>query len=164
MNWLRFDKDTIFEGKDAHGNRYLNQFLNDYERVFNITDFNAGCKKCLDEYYNKLITHLQMGNTTEPKVYQLKAKYNGIPLKFGSSILVNNLNITKEYAEELIKNHPRGIDLFDAFPERSPEDFFKNLKRADLDKIATDLGLDPKDYPNSALIKEAITEAKATSE
>ena len=117
MNWLSLDKDTIFKGKDADGNRYLNQFLRDYERTFNITDFNAGCEKCLNDYYIKLITHLEMGNTTESKEYQLKPKYNGIPLRFGSPILVTNANITKKYAEILIKNHPRGRDLFHVLPE-----------------------------------------------
>ena len=119
MNWLEFDKDTIFEGKDVNGNRYLNQFLNDYERVFNITDFNVGCKKCLNDYYIKLITHLQMGNTIEPKEYQLKPKYDGIPLSFGSPITVTNANITKKYAEKLLKNHPRGKDLFDVLPKEA---------------------------------------------
>jgi len=117
MNWLGLDKETIFKDNDADGNRYLNQFLRDYERIFNITDFNAGCEKCLNDYYIKLITHLEMGNTTEPKEYQLKPKYNGIPLKFGSSVMVTNTNITKEYAKFLIKNHPRGEGLFNVLPK-----------------------------------------------
>ena len=98
MNWLGLDKETIFKDNDADGNRYLNQFLRDYERIFNITD-------------------LEMGNTTEPKEYQLKPKYNGIPLKFGSSVMVTNTNITKEYAKFLIKNHPRGEGLFNVLPK-----------------------------------------------
>ena len=163
MDWLSVDKDTVFNGSDAHGNRYLNQFLADYERIFDLKDLNAGCKNCLNNYYSNLIKHLNMGNTTESKAYQLKEKYNGIPLKFGSPVLVNNGNITKEYAEELIKNHPRGIDLFDVLPDREPQDDFKGLKRADLDEIAIGLGLNPEVYSNATLIKEAITEAKAAN-
>ena len=48
--------------------------------------------------------------------YRLKEKYNGIPLNFGSPILVNNSNLTDEYALELLKNHTAEA-IFDKFPK-----------------------------------------------
>ena len=117
MDWLNIEKVVIFNGKDENGNRYLSQFLRDYKEVFNPDYVNAGCEKCLNDYYTKFIKYLNMGNDKEEKKYVLKAKYNGIPLKFGSPVLVTNSNITKQYAETLAKNHPRGKDLFDVYPE-----------------------------------------------
>ena len=160
IDWLKIDKVSIFKGKDENGNRYLSQFLADYKRIFNPDTINAGCDRCLEDYYNNFIKYITMGNSTEKKPYVLKKMYNGIPLEFGSSILVTNTNITKEYAEKLIKNHPRGVDLFDVIAkgagDSNTEDPLKRLKRDELDKIATDLGLVPEEYSNMDLIKEAI--------
>lgn len=105
-----------------------------------------------------------MGKTTNDSGYILKAKYDGIPLGFGSPVLVTNANITKEYAEKLIKEHKRGADLFDKIPEETEEtnqDPLKGLGRKELDVIATDLGLVPGDYSNKGEIKQAIEDKKA---
>lgn len=48
--------------------------------------------------------------------YKLKLKYENIPLKFGSSILVNNSNITEEYAKALLAR-PNGERFFAQMPE-----------------------------------------------
>lgn len=48
--------------------------------------------------------------------YKLKPKYENIPLKFGSSILVNNSNITEEYAKALLAR-PNGERFFSQLPE-----------------------------------------------
>ncbi len=37
--------------------------------------------------------------------YRLHAKYENIPLDFGSPILVNNANITPEYAQKLLQKN-----------------------------------------------------------
>jgi hypothetical protein len=157
IDWLKIDKVTIFKGKDENGNRYLNQFLSDYKKIFNAKEINAGCERCLEDYYFKLIKHLQMGKSTNDSGYILKAKYDGIPLGFGSPILVTNANITKKYAEKLIKEHKRGVDLFDKIPAKTDLD---GLNRAQLDSIATDLGLVPGDYSNKVEIKQAIKDKK----
>lgn len=47
--------------------------------------------------------------------YRLKEKYNGIPLNFGSAILVNNSNLTDEYAFELLKRFDKET-IFEKFP------------------------------------------------
>ena len=52
--------------------------------------------------------------------YKLHAKYENIPLEFGSPVLVNNANITEEYARKLLQ-HEGGERYFEAVPERSEE-------------------------------------------
>lgn len=54
-----------------------------------------------------------MENTSE---YRLKEKYNGLSLKFGSSVMVHNGNITNEYAKELLKRFSAET-IFDKFPK-----------------------------------------------
>ena len=50
--------------------------------------------------------------------YKLKPMYEGIPLEFGSQIHVTSKSITKKQAELLIKNHPRGEELFAEIPQK----------------------------------------------
>lgn len=47
--------------------------------------------------------------------YRLHTKYENIPLEFGSPILVNNNNITDEYAEKLL-THKNGKRYFEQMP------------------------------------------------
>lgn len=47
--------------------------------------------------------------------YRLKPKYENIPLEFGSAILVNNNNITNEYAKKLLAR-PNGERFFAHIP------------------------------------------------
>lgn len=53
-----------------------------------------------------------MQNTSQ---YRLKEKYNGIPLGFGSAVLVNNSNLTDDYALELLQRF-EAETIFDKFP------------------------------------------------
>lgn len=102
--------------------------------------------------------------------YVLKAKYNGIPLSFGSPILVTNANLTDEIAQNLLKNHKRGALLFDKIPEGATskpagsEDALKALKkesREDLNAKATELGIEnPEELPNKEAVAKAILETK----
>ena len=55
-----------------------------------------------------------MENTTQ---YRLHAKYENIPLEFGSPILVNNTNITDEYAKKLLL-HKNGERYFSQIPQQ----------------------------------------------
>lgn len=168
MNWLVVDKVSIFTGKDENGNRYLNQFLKEYQETFNPDMINAGCQRCLEDYYLKFTKYLQ--SMSQPKTlsaYKLKEKYNGIPLEFGSQIQVSNSNMTDAYAEQLLKSHPKGADLFETLPEVSEESSNKasneaadllSLTRKQLNAKAADLGLDPKSYSNKQEVANAITE------
>lgn len=113
-DWRLLDKVAIFTGKDKNGNRYLTSFLKDYKRIFHPLDINAGCERCLNDYYNKILNYLTMAPKENKNTdFILKIKYNGIPLKFGSRILVTNANLTDEIGSFLLANHPRGEKLFD---------------------------------------------------
>lgn len=155
-DWLNIDKETIFTGKDENGNRYLSQFLRDYSQAFPGTDPNAGCRKCLEDYYTKLIQHISiMRRVKNTSGYVLKAKFEGIPLKFGSPILVNNANITEAYAKELLKRK-NGRDLFLETPEVPKGQGLSRLSREELDARAIDLGLNPEDYATRDDVIDAI--------
>lgn len=162
MDWRKLDKAAIFTGKDENGNRYLSQFLKDYQDTFHPDMINAGCSKCLEDYYLTFTKYLSTMSKKESTGYKLKEKYNGIPLEFGSPVQVSNANLTDELAEKLIKKHPAGKDLFEVIPEgKEPEEKsrleeLKEMKRAELDALAESLELNPKDYANKDLISEAI--------
>jgi len=143
MDWRAINKVTIFNEKDKNGNRYLSQFLSDYKKTFNPDIINAGCQRCLEDYYTKFINHLNMSKKDKKTAYKLKEKYNGIPLSFGSPILVTNANITDAYGDKLIKTHKRGADLFEEVPGQKD---LESLKRADLNQIAKTLGLDESEF------------------
>ena len=157
-DWTKIGKDAILKGKDENGNRYLSQFLKDYQELTGAKNLNAGCGKCLNDYYKK---YLKMKNQKKSG-YVLKSKYDGIPLNFGSRTFVSNRNMTDKLAKELIKNHPKGKGLFDKVPESGDvkETDLNSLKRGELDVIATDLELKPGDYSNKADLIEAIESAQ----
>lgn len=168
MDWLKLDKVTIFEGRDENGNRYLSRFLSDFKKEFNPDTINAGCQRCLEDYYLKFTKHLsKMGNKKSQSDFILKAKYNGIPLEFGSQTFVNNSNIDAEKALKLLKGHKKGKELFEKLPKNiddllengqgeDPAKVLEKKGRDELDGIATGLGLDPKEYSNKGLIAQAI--------
>lgn len=154
-DWKKIDKVTIFKGSDKNGNRYLNAFLSEYKDIFNPDMVNAGCQRCLEDYYINFINYLQMGVEKKVTGYVLKSKYNGIPLEFGSGVLVTNTNMTQEYGDILLNNHSRGKELFDKIPKFNTD---SDLTRKELQAIATNLGLNPKKYKNKTEILKAISE------
>lgn len=173
MDWSKLDKETIFKGNDAKGNRYLSQFLSDYQNTFNPESINAGCERCLEDYYNKMIKHLNMSNknsNTKNSGYLLKPKYEGIPMAFGSRKFVYNHTLTDEIAQEMIKNHPKGKALFQNIPEKSkskgPEEEplkeLLKLSREELNDAALALGIEnPSEFQNKNQVAEAILESKS---
>lgn len=169
--WLKIDKVTIFNGKDENGNRYLSQFLRDYKETFNPDIINAGCDRCLEDYYQKFIKYLSTMSNEKPKNsgYVLREKYENMPLEFGSPILVNNSNLTDEMAEKMLKN-PKGKELFVKIPEKKSsgsQSELTKLNRSELDEMAEKLGINPEDYSNKKEIAAAIEDvqnAKVESE
>lgn len=76
-----------------------------------------------------------MANTCN---YRLHAKYENIPLEFGSPILVNNGNITDEYAQKLLA-HNNGQRYFSQIPKaKAPNNKHQksNLKNISLNESA----------------------------
>lgn len=106
------DVGTITNGVGGDGVRYLESFLKEYTSIFH-ESVNPGCNKCLTSYLERYKKHFKaMANTSN---YKLHLKYENIPLEFGSPILVNNGNITDEYAKKLLK-HPNGERYFEQLP------------------------------------------------
>lgn len=116
MDFKSMDIGTIIDGVGGDGVRYLETFLKEYTSLFSET-VNPGCTKCLTQYLDKYKNHFKaMENTSK---YRLHPKYEGIPLEFGSPILVNNGNITDEYAEKLLVQD-NGVRYFEKMPEGKP--------------------------------------------
>lgn len=112
MDFTTMDISTITHGKRGDGVRYLQLFMQEYTSLFN-ERVNPGCPKCLTRYIKKYKNHFTaMPDTTK---YRLHAKYQNIPLTFGSPILVNNANITPEYAQQLL-SRPNGERFFEYIP------------------------------------------------
>ncbi|MFL9845455.1 hypothetical protein [Flavobacterium rhizosphaerae] len=113
MDFKSMDIRTLTRSVTGEGVRYLEIFLREYTALFP-GPVNPSCNKCLNEYLTKYKKHYStMANTCK---YRLHAKYENIPLGFGSSILVNNANITNEYAQKLL-NKPNGQRFFAVIPE-----------------------------------------------
>jgi hypothetical protein len=113
MDFTQMDITTITHSLRGDGVRYLQLFLQEYTSIFNET-VNPGCSLCLTTYLARYKNHF---NTMEnPNTsYRLHAKYENIPLEFGSPILVNNSNLTDEYAQKLL-SHKNGERYFSHIP------------------------------------------------
>lgn len=113
IDWKNYKADEVKSGFDENGNRLFSLFAQDYQKVFS----SEICPTCNDfpakfqNFLNKTI----MSNT-ESK-FKLKKMYDGIPLEFGSNIHVTNANLTDELALQLANKHPRGLELFEVYPE-----------------------------------------------
>jgi len=113
MDFSSMDIATVTRSITGSGERYLELFLKEYTSIFK-EKVNPSCPKCLTEYLNRYKNHFKaMANTCN---YRLHAKYENIPLEFGSPILVNNGNITDEYAQKLLA-HNNGQRYFSQIPE-----------------------------------------------
>lgn len=107
------DVNTIATGKGSDGTLYLQLFLQEYTKLFK-EKVNPSCPRCLNDYLTRYKKHYNtMANTCK---YRLHAKYENIPLEFGSPILVNNSNITNEYALKLL-SHKNGERYFAGLPD-----------------------------------------------
>lgn len=137
------DIATVTRSVTGNGERYLELFLREYTSVFK-EKVNPSCPKCLTEYLNRYKNHFNaMANTCN---YRLHAKYENIPLEFGSPILVNNGNITDEYAQKLLA-HNNGQRYFSQIPKvkapnsksQTPNNKHQkaNLKKQNINNIST---------------------------
>lgn len=113
MDFTTMDTGTVMNGVNSDGVRYLELFLKEYTSVFKEA-VNPGCSKCITTYLNKY--KMKKSENKNNSGFRLHAKYENIPLEFGSPILVNNQNITEEYAQQLL-NRENGKRYFEVIPE-----------------------------------------------
>ncbi|MFP9114930.1 hypothetical protein ACLI1A_13420 [Flavobacterium sp. RHBU_3] len=118
MDFTSMDIAALTRSVTGEGRRYLELFLREYTALFP-GPVNPGCPRCLQEYLNRYKNHFKRMSTTNTCQYRLHERYENIPLQFGSPILVNNDNITDEYAKILI-NQPNGIRYFSQVPDVKP--------------------------------------------
>ena len=126
MDFTTMDIATVTRNVTSSGERYLELFLKEYTSIFN-EKVNPACPKCLTQYLTRYKNHYKaMANTCN---YRLHAKYENIPLEFGSPILVNNSNITTEYALKLLA-HNNGQRYFSQIPKEAakPKSIIKKTK------------------------------------
>jgi hypothetical protein len=151
MDFTAMDISTLSRSITGEGVRYLELFLKEYTSLFP-GPVNPSCPACLTTYLSKYKKHYNtMANTC---AYRLHAKYEGIPLEFGSPILVNNSNITTAYAQKLLQQ-PNGQRFFAQLPpiEEPVSEKIKTLKKV-VRKSAKAKKKDPEDLnpdiPNTA--------------
>ena len=114
MDFTTMDIATITHSVRGDGVRYLQLFLQEYTSIFNET-VNPGCPLCLATYLARYKNHFNVMENNDTSHYRLHPKYENIPLEFGSPILVNNSNITHEYAQKLL-THKNGERYFANIP------------------------------------------------
>jgi len=127
-DFTTMDIATLTRSVTGGGVRYLQLFLQEYTTLFPGT-VNPSCPKCLAQYLTRYQKHYSaMANTCQ---YRLHARYENIPLEFGSAILVSNVNITDAYALKLLER-PDGERLFAQMPAKQPTvtEQAKTLKQA----------------------------------
>ena len=114
MNWSEYSSEQVRTHKNSEGVRLALLFSQDY---FNKFGKEITCLTCIGGFEKKFNEYINSEMKAEDLKYKLKAKYNGIPLGFGKSGRAVNGKITKQQAEYLAKNHPKGKDLFEIFTE-----------------------------------------------
>jgi len=131
MDFSKMDNSAIISGVGDGGVRFLELFLREYTALTG-EKVTPGCPKCLNNYIQKYKAMKNANDNTSG--YVLHAKYENIPLEFGSPILVNNSNITAEYAAKLLEQE-QGERYFATLPENAPlseiEQLHQNLSDAE---------------------------------
>ena len=112
--WQNINFNTIIGGIAPDGVLYLKTFLIDYKEEFHVEVVNPSCQKCIKNYHEEFIKKYKIMNNQCD--YVLRKKREGLPLHFGSSIRVNNGNITNEYAKILLEKFEADY-LFDVYPK-----------------------------------------------
>ena len=110
FDWTKYDADSVRTGyKD--GRRLALDFAIDFKNKFN-RDVCISCEGNFKADFKKYINSMQNKSSN----YKLKAKYNGIPLGFGKKGRLTNESMNDKDALFLIKNHPKGKELFEVYP------------------------------------------------
>lgn len=124
--WQKYNSEQV-RTQEKNGSRLVLDFAKDYKKLFNQELNCLSCVKSFDNEFNKYIKAMGLDKKQESG-YKLKAKYDGISFGFGKRGRVFNKTITKKEAEELLKNHPKGKDLFQEMPKQPKIDLSKMNK------------------------------------
>lgn len=115
MNWSEYKPEYV-RTAIVGGRRLVLDFANDFEEKFNYEI----CITCISKFNNDFYKYIN-SMSTQKSEFKLKAKYNNIPLGFGKRGRLSNENMNEKDAMFLLKNHPKGRDLFEKIPEAKPE-------------------------------------------
>lgn len=117
IDWGKYQAAEVLSGMNENGGRLISLFARDYKKITG-NDICHTCSSFIQKFNSFIQKYYTMAKDAENTCgFRLKPMYQNIPASFGSPIFVNNNNITEELALGLLKNHPRGKDLFDVIPE-----------------------------------------------
>jgi len=111
IDWKKYDANFV-RTQIVDGQRLVLIFANDFKNKFN-REICISCESNFKTDFQKYINSMD----TKKSEYKLKAKYDGILLGFGKKGRLTNDNMNDKDALYLIKNHPKGKDLFEVFPK-----------------------------------------------
>jgi hypothetical protein len=143
IDWGKYQAAEVLSGMNENGGRLISLFARDFKKITG----NDICHTCnsFTQKFNSFIQkyYIMIKDTENTCGFRLKPMYQNIPASFGSPIFVNNNNITDELALGLLKNHPRGKDLFDVIPEGLKEEDSSTIlvleKEVSLNKVVESL-------------------------
>lgn len=122
IDWGKYQAAEVLSGMNENGGRLISLFARDYKKITG-NDICHTCNSFIQKFNSFIQKYYTMAKDAENTCgFRLKPMYQNIPASFGSPIFVNNNNITEELALGLLKNHPRGKDLFDVIPEGFEEE------------------------------------------
>jgi spore cortex formation protein SpoVR/YcgB (stage V sporulation) len=109
---LELSDNTILNGSDANGDRYLPQMLKLYADTFN-KEPCGGCPKSFSRYLRELRNQIM---AKEEKRAFLFKKDVMFPI-MGTSESYSNENLTDEIALKILSKNPNAIQIFEKFPK-----------------------------------------------
>jgi hypothetical protein len=112
IDWRKYDANFV-RTQTVDGQRLVLIFANDFKNKFN-REICVTCESNFKADFEKYINNME----TKKSEYKLKAKYDGISLGFGKKGRLSNDNMNDNDARYLIKNHPRGEELFESLPKK----------------------------------------------
>ena len=117
MDWRNYTAEQV-RTKSVDGVRLAKLFNVDFKEKFN----RNTCLSCTQDFakdFQKYINTMSDKKKEQPK-YLLKKKFDGISIGFNKGRAFN-ATLTEKQAKDLIKNHPKGKDLFEVIPKEEPK-------------------------------------------
>ena len=107
-DWSELGFSEIYDNRTNKIN-----FAVDFRKVYG-EKLNVGCRKCIREAYKRIINDKSNKFKTMGKVFKLKKKYEGV---FYKGKPIRNGDLSNKVANDLLKNHKAGADLFETIGE-----------------------------------------------